>query len=425
MKKNNIKKIICIVAGIIILIIASIIIFNVNKASKTKYFEEVFINSYQFSDKFFDKLDLRKYLGDNTTLNISLSDTEKSEDKINLKINNYLNKNIFSTNINYKSYDLNYIRQNEKYYLQSNTLLDNIYELSKDNNLNKLVDGIAGILTSDDMDINYLLKEIKDTLVKSIDTKYITKNNTKTIINNKEEEVTRYNYPINTNSLNKLITNISKNRVLRNLIIKSLNNVYKQEMVTDDNIIATLNNMIINGTFNVYVNNNKIKKVSIYLINDAEVDFYITDDYMILNLNSTKNNNIVTINYNRKLDELSLSIVKNSKKICDAIINLQENFKLDYNFYSNNKKYIGSVSNTYTNDSKTAGIINFVYKNDEITIEYAKTHDEDITSLDVSNAKEISSPSDNEKSKITAAYNDIKNSNFVKNFTEILNNLMN
>ena len=146
---------------------------------------------------------------------------------------------------------------------------------------------------------------------------------------------------------------------------------------------------------------------------------------MILNLNSTKNNNIVTINYNRKLDELSLSIVKNSKKICDAIINLQENFKLDYNFYSNNKKYVGSISNTYTNDSKTAGIINFVYKNDEITIEYAKTHDEDITSFDVSNAKEISKPSDNEKSKITDAYNDIKNSSFVKNFTEILNNLMN
>mgnify|MGYP004675497659 CR=1 FL=1 len=398
MKKNNIKKIIYAVVGLIIVIITSLIIVRINKENKTKYFEEIFINSYQFSDKFFAKLDLRKYLEDNTTLNISLGTSKDSEDKINLKINNYLNKNIFSTNINYKNYDLNYLRQDEKYYLQSNTLLDNTYELNKNSTFNKLTDGAINLLTSDDMDINYLLKEVKDTLVKSIDTKYITKNNTTTIINNKEEEVIRYNYPLNSKSLNKLVTNISKN------------------------IIDTLNNMIINGTFNVYVKNNKIRKVSIYLTNDAEIDFYITDDYMMLNLNSTKNNNIVTINYNRKSNELSLSVVKKSQKIFDTIINLQENFKIDYNFYANNKKYEGSISNTYTNPEKNAGIINFTHKNSEITIEYAKTH-EDINSLDVSTVKEITSPSANEKLKIKDAYNELKNSGFIKNFTELLNDL--
>lgn len=422
MEKNNIKKIIYAVVGLIVVIITSLIIVRLNKENKTKYFEEIFINSYQFSDKFFAKLDLRKYLEDNTTLNISLGTPKDSEDKINFKINNYLNKNIFSTNINYKNYDLNYLRQDEKYYLQSNTLLDNTYELNKNSTFNKLTDGAINLLTSDDMDINYLLKEVKDTLVKSIDTKYITKNTTTTIINNKEEEVIRYNYPLNSKSLNKLVTNISKNRVIKNLIIKSLNNIYKQEVVTSDNIIATLNNMIINGTFNVYVKNNRIRKVSIYLTNDAEIDFYITDDYMMLNLNSTKNNNIVTINYNRKSNELSLSVVKKSQKIFDTIINLQENFKIDYNFYANNKKYDGSISNTYTNPEKNAGIINFTHKNSEITIEYAKTH-EDINSLDVSTVKEITSPSDNEKLKIKDAYNELKNSGFIKNFTELLNDL--
>ena len=422
MEKNNIKKIIYAVVGLIVVIITSLIIVRINKENKTKYFEEIFINSYQFSDKFFAKLDLRKYLEDNTTLNISLGTPKDSEDKINFKINNYLNKNIFSTNINYKNYDLNYLRQDEKYYLQSNTLLDNTYELNKNSTFNKLTDGAINLLTSDDMDINYLLKEVKDTLVKSIDTKYITKNTTTTIINNKEEEVIRYNYPLNSKSLNKLVTNISKNRVIKNLIIKSLNNIYKQEVVTSDNIIATLNNMIINGTFNVYVKNNKIRKVSIYLTNDAEIDFYITDDYMMLNLNSTKNNNIVTINYNRKSTELSLSVVKKSKKIFDTIINLQENFKIDYNFYANNKKCEGSISNTYTNPEKNAGIINFTHKNSAITIEYAKTH-EDINSLDVSTVKEITSPSANEKLKIKAAYNELKNSGFIKNFTELLNDL--
>lgn len=422
MEKNNIKKIIYAVVGLIVVIITSLIIVRINKENKTKYFEEIFINSYQFSDKFFAKLDLRKYLEDNTTLNISLGTPKDSEDKINFKINNYLNKNIFSTNINYKNYDLNYLRQDEKYYLQSNTLLDNTYELNKNSTFNKLTDGAINLLTSDDMDINYLLKEVKDTLVKSIDTKYITKNTTTTIINNKEEVVIRYNYPLNSKSLNKLVTNISKNRVIKNLIIKSLNNIYKQEVVTSDNIIATLNNMIINGTFNVYVKNNRIRKVSIYLTNDAEIDFYITDDYMMLNLNSTKNNNIVTINYNRKSNELSLSVVKKSQKIFDTIINLQENFKIDYNFYANNKKYEGSISNTYTNPEKNAGIINFTHKNSEITIEYAKTH-EDINSLDVSTVKEITSPSDNEKLKIKDAYNELKNSGFIKNFTELLSDL--
>lgn len=422
MEKNNIKKIIYAVVGLIVVIITSLIIVRINKENKTKYFEEIFINSYQLSDKFFAKLDLRKYLEDNTTLNISLGTPKDSEDKINFKINNYLNKNIFSTNINYKNYDLNYLRQDEKYYLQSNTLLDNTYELNKNSTFNKLTDGAINLLTSDDMDINYLLKEVKDTLIKSIDTKYITKNTTTTIINNKEEEVIRYNYPLNSKSLNKLVTNISKNRVIKNLIIKSLNNIYKQEVVTSDNIIATLNNMIINGTFNVYVKNNRIRKVSIYLTNDAEIDFYITDDYMMLNLNSTKNNNIVTINYNRKSNELSLSVVKKSQKIFDTIINLQENFKIDYNFYANNKKYEGSISNTYTNPEKNAGIINFTHKNSEITIEYAKTH-EDINSLDVSTVKEITSPSDNEKLKIKDAYNELKNSGFIKNFTELLNDL--
>lgn len=422
MEKNNIKKIIYAVVGLIVVIITSLIIVRINKENKTKYFEEIFINSYQFSDKFFAKLDLRKYLEDNTTLNISLGTAKDSEDKINFKINNYLNKNIFSTNINYKNYDLNYLRQNEKYYLQSNTLLDNTYELNKNSTFNKLTDGAINLLTSDDMDINYLLKEVKDTLVKSIDTKYITKNTTTTIINNKEEVVIRYNYPLNSKSLNKLVTNISKNRVIKNLIIKSLNNIYKQEVVTSDNIIVTLNNMIINGTFNVYVKNNRIRKVSIYLTNDAEIDFYITDDYMMLNLNSTKNNNIVTINYNRKSNELSLSVVKKSQKIFDTIINLQENFKIDYNFYANNKKYEGSISNTYTNPEKNAGIINFTHKNSEITVEYAKTH-EDINLLDVSTVKEITSPSDNEKLKIKDAYNELKNSGFIKNFTELLSDL--
>ena len=49
--------------------------------------------------------------------------------------------------------------------------------------------------------------------------------------------------------------------------------------------------MIINGTFNIYVQNNKIKKISIYALNDAEIDLYLTDDYVLLNLKSEKNHN--------------------------------------------------------------------------------------------------------------------------------------
>ena len=35
---------------------------------------------------------------------------------------------------------------------------------------------------------------------------------------------------------------------------------------------------------NIYVQNNKVKKISIYALNDAEVDLYLTDDYVLLNL---------------------------------------------------------------------------------------------------------------------------------------------
>ena len=179
--------------------------------------------------------------------------------------------------------------------------------------------------------------------------------------------------------------------------------------------------MIINGTFNIYVQNNKIKKISIYALNDAEVDLYLTDDYVLLNLKSEKNHNLFTFNYNRKTKELTVYIVKNAKKAGELLINLSGNLNIDYTIYNNDTKSSGSIVNTYTSDDKTSGVINFTDK--KVNIEYSITNDNSINNYDVSKATSISDPTDTEKNKIATAYNDIKNSEFINSLIDIYKKL--
>ena len=422
-KKNINKKIITSILVIILLIIISIfVVFRLT--DKSRYFKDIISEGYNISTNIFEKLNLSNYIKDDTTLKLALSN-DNSTDKINLGFQNYQDKNFFNINLKYKDYDLNYFHQNDKYYLESTSLLDNIYELNTDDSINKIITNILKLSNDNNYnsDITHLFKELKDVLQKSINKKYITVKKTKTLINNSEEKVTRYSYPLNKESLSKFITNISKNKELKSLIIASLNNYYQATKIGEDNFNDALNEMIINGTFNIYVQNNKIKKISIYALNDAEIDLYLTDDYVLLNLKSEKNHNLFTFNYNRKTKELTVYIVKNAKKAGELLINLSGNLNIDYTIYNNDTKSSGSIVNTYTSDDKTSGIINFTFNDKKVNIEYSITKDNSINNYDVSKATSISDPTDTEKNKIATAYNDIKNSEFINSLIDIYKKL--
>ena len=226
-KKNINKKIITSILVIILLIITSIfVIFRLT--DKSRYFKDIISEGYNISTNLFEKLNLSNYIKDDTTLKLALSN-DNSTDKINLGFQNYQDKNFFNINLKYKDYDLNYFHQNDKYYLESTSLLDNIYELNTDDSINKIITNILKLSNDNNYnsDITHLFKELKDVLQKSINKKYITVKKTKTLINNSEEKVTRYSYPLNKESLSKFITNISKNKELKSLIIASLNNYYQ------------------------------------------------------------------------------------------------------------------------------------------------------------------------------------------------------
>lgn len=422
MKKNfkTNQKYFYVTLIIAILIISTGLILSIKINEKSKYFKKVFESSYIVSNKFISFLNLNKYTENNTTMNINLSGTN-SDDTINLQLQNYIDKNLIAVNLNYKNYDLSYLTQNGKYYLKSDSLLENVYELNEDDFYNNFLKNFNNSAFIDNT--TNLLKKAKNILNKSLDKKYVSKKTTTTLIGETEEKVTRYSYSLNKDSLSKLINNACQDEDIKNAITAALkaNSKFKDINVTD--IKTILEENIINGTFNIYVKNGKIKKVSIYLLDSAEIEYYVTDDYMKLTIKGEKTHNIFTVNYNLANKEATVTLAKNSSKVNEFLITLDDNLKISYEVYLDDKKLSGIITHRYTNDTKDAGIITITDNERIINISYSKETEENISPYDFSNAVQISTPTEKEITKITSAATDLMQSSFIKNIIELYKGL--
>ncbi len=422
MKKNfkTNQKYFYVTLIIAILIISTGLILSIKINEKSKYFKKVFESSYIVSNKFISFFNLTKYTENNTTMNINLSGTN-SADTINLQLQNYIDKNLIAVNLNYKNYDLSYLTQNGKYYLKSDSLLENIYELNENDFYNNFLKNFNNSAFIDNT--TNLLKKAKNILNKSLDKKYVSKKSTTTLVGETEEKVTRYSYSLNKDSLRKLINNACQDEDIKNAITAALkaNSKFKDINVTD--IKTILEENIINGTFNIYVKNGKIKKVSIYLLDSAEIEYYVTDDYMKLTIKGEKTHNIFTVNYNLANKEATVTLAKNSSKVNEFLITLDDNLKISYEVYLDDKKLSGIITHRYTNDTKDAGIITITDNERIINISYSKETEENISPYDFSNAVQISTPTEKEITKITSAATDLMQSSFIKNIIELYKGL--
>lgn len=422
MKKNfkTNQKYFYVTLIIAILIISTGLILSIKINEKSKYFKKVFESSYIVSNKFISFLNLTKYTENNTTMNINLSGTN-SADTINLQLQNYIDKNLIAVNLNYKNYDLSYLTQNGKYYLKSDSLLENVYELNEDDFYNNFLKNFNNSAFIDNT--TNLLKKAKNILNKSLDKKYVSKKTTTTLVGETEEKVTRYSYSLNKDSLSKLINNACQDEDIKNAITAALkaNSKFKDINVTD--IKTILEENIINGTFNIYVKNGKIKKVSIYLLDSAEIEYYVTDDYMKLTIKGEKTHNIFTVNYNLANKEATVTLAKNSSKVNEFLITLDDNLKISYEVYLDDKKLSGIITHRYTNDTKDAGIVTITDNERIINISYSKEIEENISPYDFSNAVQISTPTEKEITKITNAATDLMQSSFIKNIIELYKGL--
>lgn len=415
--KNNITSYIAII-DVIVIILGIFALIKIT--DKTKYFNKVFNSSYIASKEFVSNFDLSRYLENNSTLNISLT-VENKEDPIKLQLKNYVQKTIFGLSLSYKNYDLNYIGQNGKYYLTSNSLLDNTYELDENEPYNLIISFSNNSDITDN--INNILRKLKNALRESLNKKYISKKKTKTLIGENQEKVTKYSYNLNKDSLSKLIKTISKDEDLQNVALSALRQNSKYKDITYDDLEKVLEEIAIDGTFNIYVKNGKIKKVSIYLLNTVEIEYYTTDDYAKMTIKSEKNHNIFTFNYNFENKELAVTLTKNQNKVSEFLIENQDNLNISYSMYVNDDKISGKVTNKFNDDSKESGVLTISNSKTNVNIAYSKTKENDIEMTDYANAVKLSDPTDNEINKFTDAVEELFKSDFIKNFIELFNGL--
>lgn len=418
--KNNKNNITSYIAIIDVIVIILGIFAWIKITDKTKYFNKVFNSSYIASKEFVSNFDLSRYLENNSTLNISLTG-ENNDDPIKLQLKNYVQKTIFGLSLSYKNYDLNYIGQNGKYYLTSNSLLDNTYELDENEPYNQIISFSNNSDITDN--INNILRKLKNALRESLNKKYISKKKTKTLIGENQEKVTKYSYNLNKDSLSKLIKTISKDEDLQNAALSALRQNSKYKDITYDDLEKVLEEIAIDGTFNIYVKNGKIKKVSIYLLNTVEIEYYTTDDYAKMTIKSEKNHNIFTFNYNFENKELAVTLTKNQNKVSEFLIENQDNLNISYSMYVNDDKISGKITNKFNDDSKESGVLTISNSKTNVNIAYSKTKENDIEMTDYANAVKLSDPTDNEIAKITDAVEELFKSDFIKNFIELFNGL--
>ncbi len=427
-KKLSKKQMLFIIIAAIIVIVG-IIFLIIKITDKTVYYKNVINTSFNKITTSINELD--KITGNNTSFSDSIivnGDIQDNTSKVGIELKTNLKDKILRGKINYNTYDLNYIYQDNKSYISSDSIFNNTYQI--DGKLGSIdLDGILSNITiessADTAELINTINSLKAIITSSLENKYISKKTTKTIIDKTEESVTRYSYTLNKESLKKFLDKLNKNNNLKKRIINLVNTIAKDEVLTESNFRSELENKIINGTFNIYTQGSKVRKVSIYLVDFLNVDFTSNNGYDRVEFTNEKKSNNIIINYNTNTKEYTISLFQKSSKRFDIIFMMDNDINASYSVYTNNDKITGTITVTDVMNIKNRKIKATInYNNKTFTISCTINKNDSVSKMDVSNAITNGTPSEEEQLKFKNAISEFTNSSLFKDLSSLVLNLI-
>lgn len=295
--------------------------------------------------------------------------------------------------------DVSLYLKNNHNYMKSNTLFDNVYDSGEQDfnemfNFEDLISAQNSEINLENVDI--ILKESKDALIKSIDKKYMTKGNANINIGDKEVKVKTIVYSIEKDSVKSLFTGISKELLASSKFIDTISKMTGQEKSAIEEVLNSLgkeenyDDISSKGQFVIYTTglNNKVVGVEFgdeettirYYSNEDDGYFAVIENKETL-FDVVAKKQDVRINYyeeGKKTEIAKLTIKKN-----DA-----ENIDVDYEISYSGMSVSGNLKLTAKkeNDKKVSGNLG-------LTIEVAATGSEKMSlGLDMNYALEIGAP---------------------------------
>lgn len=289
-----------------------------------------------------------------------------------------------------------YVKNNHGY-LKSNTLFDNVYDAGEED-FKDVFESLESIISSQNSEINLenvdiVLKEAKDALIKSIDKKYMTKGDANINVGDKDVKVKTITYSIEKDSVKSLFTGLSKELLASSKFVDTVSKMTGQEKSAVEEILKNLgkeenyDDFDGKGKFIIYTTGLTNKVVGIefgddeatirYYSNEDEGYFaFIEYDEVLFDVVTKKQD--VRINYyedGKKTEVAKLTIKKND----------DENLDVDYEISYSGMNVSGNLKITgkRENDKKLSGSLG-------LTVEVSIPESEKVSlGLDMNYALEI------------------------------------
>ena len=434
--KKKKKSIVIPICSILIILILTLLIFLTIKylfKAPKDFYEEMINTIFRYSEKAIEYSNNEsKLLTTPAQINGEISINSNMEglteyNDYNLKYNlgiDYLNKKmLLGGSINNKDIniiDISSLIKDSTLYLKSNTMFEDILSLY-DEELNEIfnLNNQENQYSSDD--IIYILNLFKNGLIESISNDDFLKTKEKININDKDINVSKISYILDSNKENKIANNIREKILNDEKALEILANISNTSIEDIKNILNDeINNQETDTKeINIYTKSNKILKY----------EFIEKSEYSNSKLEIMCDNNVYTVQMysndvltnkivikKENIEKYNIDFYQDDEVICNIILEKTQNkininYKFNYDDTSvygllnieNNKKDNGYDSNTkFTININTDGNEQSLEINNTSKLEYV----EKIEEFDTSNSINIETLDENYYNNI---YENIKN----------------
>lgn len=333
--------------------------------------------------------------------------------------------------------------KDDKLYIKSNNLFDNTYVMDDFNfeeefDLSELEDLMEEMNEVSTDDIDYLVKEFKDALIKSLDKDEMTKEKETIDINDISVKTTKISYNIDKTSTKELMTSLSDILVENDEFVSKLaklTDVEKNDIKDSLKELKDKENYedMPKGEFNVYLTgiNNKAVKIELKL-DTVTLSYSEYKDNVYALISEKQSNTKIEVIGKTEKKVTDIEVKYNKEKIATLTIRQfdEEGIDLDYNI--NIEDVIeakGSLKITSKEKSKTEydGVIEFSINgniNGEeldfgIKMNYTIKTGEKIADYDTNEAIPEDDITEEDKKKLEDALEELKNSGFGTLFKDL------
>lgn len=436
-KKNNYSNILIVCVVCVIILIGLIVYINLN--DKTKVYKDIINSSFDVVDK-----TLVKYKATVTPVdkaNVLKATITSPTDKINLNVNYDPQNKIINLGAdilidNETVFNGKIIHENSKTYFKSD-ILNNTYEINyafgacdgticdpNVNSINEIIDSIFTTQSFNYDNLNTISKNLRSAIISSLDKKYITKKNVKTLINGKDTKTTRYSYVLNALSLNKLVNKINNNSKLKDALFATFEGLFNDYGITKTNfkekVLEQKDNI---GTINIYTNNsNKINKVTLSIVDGGTYEVTINDSSVVFEFNNNDDINGKVI-YNTTTQSINLLYYYNDADSIEFEVknNGTNSYTITYNSYDNDNKHTGTVDLNIieSNDNHIKGLIKFKNSDTDLTIDFETNISDNNMYEEVSNTEDLNNITNEEIEKLVNVLTKLEDNKLFKSIKDL------